>query len=31
MNKGGDNAARCIEVASGSPLTEEEIKCYEEI
>ena len=25
MNKGGDNAARCIEIASGSPLTEEEI------
>jgi len=25
MNKGGDNAARCIEIASGSPLTEKEI------
>ena len=25
MNKGGDNAARCIEIASGSPLTEAEI------
>ena len=24
MNKGSDNAARCIEIASGSPLTEEE-------
>ena len=24
INKGGDNAARCIEIASGSPLTEEE-------
>ena len=25
MNKGGDNAARCLEIASGSPLTDEEI------
>ena len=25
MNKGGDNAARCIEIASGSPLTEKEL------
>ena len=25
MNKGGDNAGRCIEIASGSPLTEAEI------
>ena len=25
MNKGGDNAARCLEIASGSPLTEDEI------
>ena len=24
INKGGDNATRCIEIASGSPLTEEE-------
>ena len=24
INKGADNAARCIEIASGSPLTEEE-------
>ena len=24
INKGGDNAARCIEIASGSPLTEQE-------
>ena len=26
INKGGDNAARCLEIASGSPLTEKEIK-----
>ena len=25
MNKGGENAGRCIEIASGSPLTEAEI------
>ena len=25
MNKGGNNAGRCIEIASGSPLTEAEI------
>ena len=25
MNKGGNNAARCIEIASGSPLTEAEL------
>ncbi len=25
INKGGDNAARCLEIASGSPLTEKEI------
>ena len=25
MNKGGENAGRCIEIASGSPLTEKEI------
>ena len=25
MNKGGDNAGRCIEIASGSPLTEKEL------
>jgi hypothetical protein len=24
INKGGENAARCIEIASGSPLTEKE-------
>jgi chromosome segregation ATPase len=24
INKGGDNATRCIEIASGSPLTEKE-------
>jgi chromosome segregation ATPase len=24
INKGGDNATRCIEIASGSPLTDEE-------
>ena len=24
VNKGGENAARCIEIASGSPLTEKE-------
>ena len=24
INKGADNATRCIEIASGSPLTEEE-------
>lgn len=26
INKGGKNATRCIEIASGSPLTEKEIK-----
>ena len=25
MNTGGDNAGRCIEIASGSPLTEKEL------
>ena len=25
INKGGDNAGRCMEIASGSPLTEEEL------
>ena len=24
INKGGDNAARCLEIASGSPLTDKE-------
>ena len=24
VNKGGENASRCIEIASGSPLTEKE-------
>ena len=26
INKASDNAARCMEIASGSPLTEEELK-----
>ena len=30
INKGSDNATRCIEIASGSPLTEKETKKLKE-